>query len=288
MNPLMPKVLIVAHDAGSANIMVHNLANYADESDCLLSGPAVEIFKCSQLNWQLVETFELDRYERVYVGTGWENKNYLNILKRCRDKVIKSYAYLDHWTNYSERFKLGSDLIMPKYIISTDRLSERLARRKFPGTKILLEDNKYLSSTLKNIKKIEQTIVPREVLFLGENTQEMYGKTFTKEQYIFKRLLETELNLSHDLIRLRKHPSEGVDKYLKVISHLRGVNNLIISKAQSLETDIAKSCLIYGISSMALHIAKAAGKEVKLITLAKSGDIVIRKLNKSKFSLNVV
>ena len=288
MNLLKSKVLIVAHDAGSANLMVHNLANYADESDCLLSGPAIKIFQGSEKKWQLVDAVELDRYEKIYVGTGWENKNYLNILKRCRNRDIKSYAYLDHWTNYTERFRFGSDLMMPKYIITTDTLSEKLARRKFPDTKILLEENKYLVSTIKNIHKIQRTTVPREVLFLGENTQEMYDKKLTKEQYTFKRLMESEFNLERDLIRLRKHPSESVDKYLDVISHLPSANNLIISEAETLESDIAQSCLIYGITSMALHIAKAAEKEVKLVKIAKCGDIVVRNLTRSKFNLNVL
>ena len=284
----MPKVLIVAHDAGSANIMVHNLANYADESDCLLSGPAVEIFKGSQLNWQLVETFELDRYEKVYVGTGWENKNYLNILKRCRDTFIKSYAYLDHWTNYAERFELNNEIILPRYIISTDNLSEKLARRKFSATEVLIEENKYLVSTLKNIHKIQRALEPREVLFLGENTQEMYDEKLTKEQFIFKRLIESEFNLERDLVRLRKHPSESVDKYLDAISHISNANKLIISEEQSLESDIANSRVIYGITSMALHIAKAAKKEVKIAKIGKHGNIIIRNLARSKFSLNVL
>ena len=176
----MEKVTIVSNDAGGAEI----LSNWAKKQNYsfnfILSGPAIDIFKKNLNTLKYQSNLETIVYsDWIICGTSWQSdieKKAIVFAKSHNKKVI---SFLDHWTNYKDRYLLDGRIILPDEIWVCDKYALKIAKSLFENVSLKLVQNPYLNeinSQINAYKKInpnlKTAIRKKVVLFLGENVSQ--------------------------------------------------------------------------------------------------------------------
>ena len=100
------KKLIIAKDAGAANMIYSYLKSKNQTFYCYLKHPADKIF--NQRNFiRLKNIKNLKQYDLLITGTSVKNKLELISIVSAKNLGIYSVTFLDHWTNYKKRFLLS-------------------------------------------------------------------------------------------------------------------------------------------------------------------------------------
>ena len=112
------KILIVAHDAGGAEIISAWVkANSQHEYRFILQGPAVITFsrKISEIKNESIENLLLifPEIDFVLTGTSWGSDLERQVIQIARKQNVFVTSYLDHWVNYAERFRYQGMLCLP-------------------------------------------------------------------------------------------------------------------------------------------------------------------------------
>lgn len=271
-------MLVVAHDAGGAEIISAWLRKNrgCENVDFLLEGPAVKIFqgKLSEVNLVSREDVfaGLANYERVLTGTGWGADLEKKVISRSRGLGIYCASYLDHWTNYKERFSFEGHSVLPDEIWVGDEYARDLARDIFTGTVVKLEPNQYLVDCVDQIRETETKSAAKEgakasVLYICEPRTMKYGDPnywgYTEYQALegYLRFLGDQSE-SVGEIRVRLHPSELSGKYDQVIRRFTSEFTINESFGTRLYEDCAWADWVIGCDSMAMVVALLAGKKV--------------------------
>src|SRR3989338_8604235 len=98
-------ILVVAHDAGGAEI----LSSYVRQKklDCIysLSGPALKIFqqKLGPIKIMPLEEAIID-CDWLLCGTGWQSDFEWLAIRMAKTYHKKVVVFIDHWIYYKERF----------------------------------------------------------------------------------------------------------------------------------------------------------------------------------------
>ncbi len=110
-------VAIVCHDAGGAEIISSYIKRHGLVCEYALAGPALKIFK-RKLGIHHVKSVEyvINNSEWLLCGTGWQSEFEWKAIQLARDMGKKSVAFLDHWTNYFERFVRLGNIHLPDEI----------------------------------------------------------------------------------------------------------------------------------------------------------------------------
>lgn len=85
----------------------------------------LEVNSCEQIS--IKEWFNIFKPDFVFTGTSMPNKFELKFLKEAKKKGIKTYSFVDHWTNMSERFKYFNEYIYPNELWVIDEYAKEIA-----------------------------------------------------------------------------------------------------------------------------------------------------------------
>ena len=158
------KVLVVAHDAGSSEIISSWCRrNQHHDYRFILGGPALKIFSSKIFNFSILDLDALEQWIRwadfVITGTSWgHDMEYQTIFTaKCLEKKV--ITYLDHWSNYSIRFNWKGTDHYPDEIWVFDEQAYQLAITHFPSTLIHLKPNPYFQDLKEEIAR-SQSILP--------------------------------------------------------------------------------------------------------------------------------
>lgn len=268
-------VAIVAHDAGGAEI----LASYAVQNNIrckfVLDGPAINVFK----RW--FGTLEICALEDALsacdwclCGTGWQSDLEWRAMEQAHKVQKQVAAFLDHWTNYPQRFTRNGIQHLPDELWVGDADAERLAREHFPHVKIRFVPNPYFIELKKKITDLEMnkdSVSDRgkKVLFVCDNISDharlrygderYWGYTeFDAIEYFWDNI--DVLDGPIDRVVIRPHPSDISGKYDRIIKKYAGIVKL--SDGKPLIEEIVDSDVVVGCESMALVIGVLAHKKV--------------------------
>ena len=269
------KTCVISHDAGGAEYLSSWILHQEDKTKYVFSvhGPALNIFRKKLGDFQ---NFSIDDAisfsESIITSTSWSNDIEMNALRRFKERTkSRSIVMIDHWVNYRERFLYKNELILPDEIWVTDGESLELAKFNFPNTQVTKVPNYYLEDVLKDIKFLQEKFAmdhassKTKILFIGENISENAKLNFGNEKHFgyteqesfvnfLNKIEQFEKLINIELI-IRPHPSEIGDKYISIIpAKLIGKLNYRIS-LESLETEIANTNIVVGMSSFALYIS---------------------------------
>ncbi len=268
------KTAIVAHDAGGAEV----LSSYIRQQglDCLFSlqGPARTIFERKFGPYRnLTLEAALQSSERLLCGTSWQSGLELDAIELARDSGKPSVAWIDHWTNYRNRFTRDGHMVWPDEVWVGDRDAYELAREHLPEIPVRLVENPYfleIRDSLKNETPLYPTLPGHlSVLYVCEPVREpallRFGNElhwgYTEEQALRYFLDNVAvLGMPVGRIVIRPHPSEAAGKYNDVVAEF----DLPISFSQghTLSAEVASSDCVVGCSSMAMVIGLIGGKRV--------------------------
>ena len=267
-------IAVVCNDAGSAEIISSWLLIQNEKYLLVLEGPSLDIFnrKIRDIKVHSVET-ALAKSDWLITGTSVFSLLELEAIAKAKELNIKSVTFLDHWANYPQRFVRNNEQCLPDELWVGDNYAYDIAKKIFPNTKVVLEENAYFKSikaaAIKLKKKNQYYKKSEYILYLCSPVAEQANLFFGDEKYWgydeydrirYFMLNLHKLNASAKKIVFRLHPSERVDKYNWVISEFGPL--VSIGGKKTLLEEVLESELVVGCNSMGLAIAIIAGKRV--------------------------
>ncbi len=204
----------------------------------------------------------LEGVDVLLSGTGWGSDLEHFARKLARQARIRSFAVLDHWVNYPDRFTRNGEVILPDEIFVTDEYSRHEAESCFRGTPVRIYNNLYLAEQLRQIPPLDDTA--NEVLYLLEPIRANWSRNGVGEFEALDFFMThwARLGIPEDtLMRLRPHPSDPYGKYCKWIAAHASIN-VKLDENLNLALAIARARWVAGCETNALTIALAAGRTV--------------------------
>ena len=261
MFSLSSPLAVVCHDAGAANLILPWLKDWKGEVQPYMLGPATKLWNAYFPNSPLKNSLNdaLRGCETLLSGTGWATSLEHDARVMAKELKIKSVAVIDHWANYSMRFKRNDLIQLPDEIWVTDEEALFIAKKEFPNVPISVHLNVYLNEQLAKIGP-----PPRldNVLYVLEPVRNDWGCGKAGEFQALEFALENLHHLSDNnnlSVILRPHPSETSDKYH---AYLKQYPFIKLDEIQDLAASISKADIVIGVESFALVVALKAGRHV--------------------------
>jgi len=269
----MKKVLIVANDAGGAEILAHFvLANKQYNFFVCLTGPAKKIFKnrCSGIKSISSGSFiQKHRREQPWIltGTSCSSDTERKAIATAKGYNIFCVSFLDHWVNYKQRFAGGA---LPDEIWVGDKFAFKLAQEQgFPKEKLKLVSNplfkkakalshKKTKHKFKTLLYLSEWMFSKKELVAGWCSHQWGGSPY-KRLEVFIESLKQRKDIKQLIIRL--HPAErmaGYKGFLKKDYPFK----VSFSGQFDIMKDIAKADEVYGSETMGLVLALLMKKQV--------------------------
>jgi hypothetical protein len=265
---------IVAHDAGGAEVLSSYVSLQRLSCNYCLAGPAINVFerKLREVDIRSVDAV-VEESSWILCGTSWQSDLEWRAIKKARMLGKRSVAFLDHWSNYLERFVRANELCLPDEIWVGDHYAKSIASSVFPDSVIRLVNNPFFVE-LKNT--IDARPMPEissdsglHILFVSEPLREHGLKEFGNERhwgyteeeglrYFLSSL--SIFNQPISRICIRPHPSEPLDKYDWVKQEY--ALPIETGGRKPLLDEVAECNVVVGFQSMALVVGLAVGKRV--------------------------
>ncbi|MBI4134730.1 MAG: hypothetical protein HY471_01290 [Candidatus Sungbacteria bacterium] len=273
-------VLVVCHDAGAAEILSAYVKKYADRFrfHCVAAGPAQKIFRRKALSSHLclpergVALLNRGMVDMVMCGTSWISGLERDMVQKAKARGIKSVVYLDHWTNYRERFgypRKNWQKYLPDELWVGDRYAFNLAKRYFKNQTIKLVPNQYFQEVKSAFRLLRGKAKTKEgdILFMSEPTM-LAHKTFYEAGYMYdetdvlKKVLDYLLKKNvQNTIVICYHPAETKGKYKALLARYEGTLRFR-KQGRNVLKDFTRAQLVIGRRSMALALAALCGRHV--------------------------
>ena len=267
-------IAVIAHDAGSASLLLRSLQPLAKQLRFCVKGPAQQIVSEQWPNHEIYETPQqcLKGCKLLLSGTSWASKLEHEGRLIAASNHIYSVGVLDHWVNYKQRFEFDQQHIMPDELWVFDHEALILARQTFPNQKIKIYRNEWLAQTVENIIKIKRLNLnsPSSInlLYLLEPLRDhSSGKPNRNEFKVLDFWLRKLPNLinskaisncySEVNIALRPHPSDPAGKYDDWINKHSKEWRMGIDPNARLEESLAWADAVFGCETQALVVALA-------------------------------
>ena len=275
----MKKIALFAHDAGGAEILLELLKASLHVSlfrvFCLLDSPCFALIKAKKLEnyWceitpeasDIQAKLSLFEPSIVLYGTGWQNHLEYHFLDYAKAHHLPSFAFLDHWTNYRERFGFPTsnwEQNLPSFIVAHDQTSVEKAKALGLPNVVAIKNYALLAQLSAAKKVFENTPENDTLLFLSEPTakvaerslKDAYGWGFTEKE-VFENILTCKAIFGCKKIIIRLHPSDKMETYQAIDTAVEFSKNTLLE-------DIAHAKIIIGIDTIALYTAYLLGKKV--------------------------
>jgi len=267
-------VAIVAHDAGGAEVISSYVVQQSLNCNFCLDGPALKIFKrkLGSINLMPLDVV-IQQSDWMLCGTSWQSELEWEAIKLCKDSDKKAIAFLDHWSNYRERFIRGGEVYLPIEIWVGDVQAKLLAEEVLPEVIIRQVENPYFNDIKRELAAIAVNNRKNKnefnILFVSEPVRDNGLRAFGNERHRGYTEVEalhyflSNLNifgLPIGCIVIRPHPSEPLNKYdwVKQKYQLPIING----GKRTLLQEIAESDVVVGFQSMAMVVGLLAGKRV--------------------------
>jgi len=265
------KIAVVCHDAGASEILVAYIKKNFEQASWTLYAPYGSPFEEIADREGLETQSSLDFYgfDALFFGTGWQEKIEREFVKEAKLSGIPSFAFLDHWSSYRERFDYPDKSWrrnLPNYVVVSDKKAEQLAKQ-FALAEVLRVDNFYLKKQVERIHQ-EEVFPTDNLLFLSEPTQEVALSTYADENYwgftqysALEEILNNFEKFECKGLHIRLHPSQEKHNYAKVLKKFPHIKSQIYpANFYPLEKDLLRSKMVIGFDTMALYTAALLGK----------------------------
>ncbi len=285
-------IAVVSHDAGSSELLCTLIAQHRKDATWHIfahpQSPMAIICERNALNFTPIgnaaQQIEAIKPEALLFGTGWQEKVELPYVTYCKNHSIATVAFLDHWSNYRERFGYPDERWEENcgnFTAVHDKKALELARKlKLPYPIAL--PNFYLQKLITKAKA--KTITPSEnLLFLSEPTDAVAKRTYGDENYwgftqytVLEDILKNFARFGCAGLTIRLHPSEtssGFKKILKTYPHIRvQIND---ARTFDLTEQLLSAKIIIGFDTMALYTAALMGKIVLSYLPSKNREFLL-------------
>lgn len=254
------KLGVVANDAGAAEQITWVLRHLTQVPSVFLSGPAESIFSNSKILYSPALTLQEVLFSSILiVGSGWMTNWETDAINAAHANKIPTFAVLDHWMNYRERF--GNATSLPSYFGVTNELAFELASQAFPDRPVvkipdfqLMHYRDYLDSNSRGHSNI--------LLLLEPNTNFLNGSNFGITEKIQHEALEFAVKLKNihnsSAVVVRLHPSQKNNPRLED-SILSNSTEVKLSYCDDLLEDLSMASHVIGFNTYGLYLSSMCG-----------------------------
>ena len=214
-------LVFCSNDAGGAELLSSFIVANKLIGKFLLSGPAIKIFQSKNLPIAENQISALNAETSIlFSSTGTTDFEY-STMSIARQSDTKVFVILDHWVNYTERFKRRGEEVTPDLILVVDQYAYEIAKKKFPSNKIILTNNYFLESIKRDFLKLDEKMIEYDYVFMCESqskdsTIELALKSDIVQgmKYFFDYLSSISENNARILVR--PHPSDLETDYMSI------------------------------------------------------------------------
>lgn len=271
-------IAVVSHDAGSSELLCALISRHLHDVQwhifALPNSPMAAVCQRLNLSFSLigdVQQLEIPKPDALFFGTGWQDKIERPFVEHCKKNDIPTVAFLDHWSNYRERFGYpdsGWEKNCGDFTAVHDEKALSLATTIGLPNPLALP-NLYLQKLIEDVST--KTITPNQnLLFLSEPTDAVAKATYGDVNYwgftqysALEDILQNFENFGCAGLTIRLHPSEtgvGFKKITKKYSHIHiQIND---AKTFDLTDQLLGAKVIIGFDTMALYTAALMNKQV--------------------------
>jgi len=280
------KIAVVCHDAGASEILVAYIKEHYEEASWTLYAPYNSPFENIAQREELQTQSSLDLYgfDALFFGTGWQEKVEREFVQEARRSGIPSFAFLDHWSSYKERFDFPDAhwrKNLPNFVIVSDKKAENLAKESALAEVICI-NNFYLLAQINQINTKEIDIT-ENLLFLSEPTEEVALQTYGDKNHwgftqssALEDILKNFSKFNCKGLHIRLHPSEKKHNYHNILKKFPHIKSQIYpASLYPLEKDLLRSKIIIGFDTMALYTAALLHKPVLSYSPSNKRDFLL-------------
>jgi hypothetical protein len=270
---------VISHDAGASELLCAFIREHQSAAQwhifAAIPSPMATICERNALPLipigDAAEQLETLRPDALLFGTGWQERVERPYVRYCKTHHIPTVAFLDHWSNYRERFGYPEaewEMNLGDFTALSDEKAFGLAVELGLPHPVALS-NYYLLHFLDAAQK--RSVSPNEnLLFLSEPTDAVAKRTYGDPNYwgftqytALEDILKNFERFGCRGLTVRLHPSEtssGYKALLKKYPHIRvQIND---AKTFALTDQLLAAKLIIGFDTMALYSAALLGKAV--------------------------
>lgn len=292
----MRNILFVAHDPGGANVIKPVIEHFAEQkfdeqnnihSFHLLLGPAASRIESrgesvSIVRLETVPTpnfpnelsvrendverlFQETRFDAVFTATSFNSNLERLCILHANALHIPTFAILDFWSNYRQRFTYEGRFDAPSVLFVADKRMEREAREALPSTEVVISGNPNLLSIAaryKHLRQPHQSLTPNRIRFFCENIRHYYPDKPVNEFTVVPHLLKglRDAGFGGELL-IRPHPMESREPWLEWIAATQATTPLprLALDTATFDEVLRDDCVAVGFTTMALLETASVG-----------------------------
>jgi len=254
---LQEKGIFVFSDPAGANSVlasIDDITKCGDKNnvDFMVFTNSVGVFPNEYTNLVKIRDFSIKVYSEIlskfkpdYIFTATSNNNYEhNVRLLSQQKGIRTIAFIDHWTNYLERFRFNNKTLFPDEIwVINDIAKKEAIEAGLPEDKIFISGNPYYKKIKKFVPKIDKESFLKEyaipldkkiIMFISDDLRESFPKDakdkcilgfdeFTVLSDILNSFYEIDnkglIDFSKYLFLIKIHPRGEISKFDSLIKN---------------------------------------------------------------------
>jgi hypothetical protein len=248
--------LFVFSDPGGAKPLLAFIKNHGLKDFKVISDRKYDFFLDFGIN---VINFKNENIEKIikdfnpdYIlsGTSYTSKIELRFINQAKKLNVDTYSYIDHYTNYKERFILDNQYVFPKNIILTDKIAEKIAiKTKLSDHSNLLVINNFYHDFLRNWtpKTLRKTFLnncqiksdEKIIVFAPDPLSNINGKKkyLFDENDIWNDLADVLRKINSDklIVIVKFHPNQNKKTLMKTIKFNKIKNIFFFDQVNSIE-----------------------------------------------------
>lgn len=268
-----PRILLTACDTGTANYLLPVLPHLKLPNVIVAQAQAAEVLTREGIGFEAINHVHFDELleqgqrvleshkpDLILAGTSWGPSIDKAITLAARAAGIPTYAIVEHWALYAERFsRVQNDQLhdrfkyLPDHVIVNDtRALQEAVAAGIPEDQLLYLGQPHLEQIYKKYKHASNIKRNQEIVFISERI----GSDLLTEDSAYNgfdeyEMLETLIRVCKKLERsllIKLHPQEPADKY---DSYLDG-KRVRSTREYPLQKLLLESYKIVGMVSMVL------------------------------------
>lgn len=271
-NILKENILVISHEAGSAEIISNFIKSKKKNYYFLLNGSTKKIFKNNGIH-TLNNYKKKIKYSQIFFGASYNGSEYSCIKKNNLDSINK-ICFIDHWVYYKKRLasfnlkKINFFYVFDKYAFL------KLKKIVKNSVRINIYKNPSLVELKKNIIKVKKIKKKNIVIFLNNinnKNQDKQIKHLSNEELVHNSLLyvNSHKKLKDKKIYVKLHPANKYNEYKNII---RKYKNLKIIKKKTFIDTMKHTYLAISNDSMVLYFTYALG--IKNLNIIKKKTLI--------------
>tara|TARA_B110000037_G_scaffold127548_2_gene145078 strand:+ start:2847 stop:3809 length:963 start_codon:yes stop_codon:yes gene_type:complete len=270
INEIKGKGLFVFSDPGGAKPILSFIFNKKVKNYKVVSDRKYNFFSDFNIN---VETYDSNKENEIineynpdyiFTGTSYTSKIELKFISLAKKLNIRTYSFIDHYTEYEKRFYFNTNYIFPNVIFVTDKKAKKIACKAGLDvhSKIFISGNffhEYLKKWKSKVSKkiflsdLKININQKILLFAPDPLSNINGKkTLSFDESDVWIDLSKAFNMidfeSEILLIIKTHPNQNINYLKKIVAEFPVKNYLFISTVDTNEL-IYHSDVIIGVYS---------------------------------------